>query len=235
MKEKIIGIIGGMGPMATADLFKKIILNTDANSDQEHAHVIIDSNVMIPDRTDAILNNGENPVPELTKTAINLINAGANILIMPCNTAHYFFKEIIEKINEKINKENYVFLNMIEETAKYLKKQNVESACLLATTGTYKSEVYQNIFKNYNIELSVPSKENQNMIMESIYNYKKGIKKYHKEEFLKIVEESDNSNNKKFILGCTELPLIFEEIGINDNIVDPTEIIAKAAIKAVQL
>ncbi|MDM8535012.1 amino acid racemase, partial [Clostridiaceae bacterium HSG29] len=203
MKKNIIGIIGGMGPMATADLFKKIILNTKANSDQEHAHVIIDSNVMIPDRTDAILNNGENPVPELTKTAINLINAGANILIMPCNTAHYFYNEIIERIN----KENYVFLNMIEETAKYLKKQNVKNVCLLATAGTYKSQVYQNVFNSYNIELSVPSKENQNMIMESIYNYKKGIKKYHKEEFLKIVEKSDNLNNKKFILGCTELPL----------------------------
>ena len=84
-----IGIIGGMGPLATCDLMEKIIDYTDAASDQEHIHVLVDSNTNIPDRTEAILHGGENPVPEMVKSAWKLESMGADILIMPCNTAHY--------------------------------------------------------------------------------------------------------------------------------------------------
>ena len=91
MVEKIIGIIGGMGPEATADLYLRIIRATPVEKDQDHYRVIIDSNPKIPDRTPAIIGDGENPLPLMAETAKNVEKAGADFLIMPCNTAHYFY------------------------------------------------------------------------------------------------------------------------------------------------
>ena len=92
--QKSIGIIGGMGSLATCDLFKKIIDMTDAKSDQEHIHICIDCNTNIPDRTKAILGGGENPIPEMVRSGIRLQSMGADVLVMPCNTAHYFYDKI---------------------------------------------------------------------------------------------------------------------------------------------
>ncbi|GAJ09165.1 unnamed protein product, partial [marine sediment metagenome] len=90
MPEKIIGILGGMGPEATIDLFYKIIKFNPSEKDQDHLRIIIDNNPKIPDRTAAILGKGEDPLPALQETARNLEKAGANFIIIPCNTAHYF-------------------------------------------------------------------------------------------------------------------------------------------------
>lgn len=92
--KKSIGIIGGMGPLATADLFEKIIHATDAARDQDFPHVIVDCNTDIPDRTAAILSGGEDPVPQLVRSAHALERAGAQVLAMPCNTAHWFYDEL---------------------------------------------------------------------------------------------------------------------------------------------
>ncbi|MFR5602049.1 MAG: aspartate/glutamate racemase family protein, partial [Lachnospiraceae bacterium] len=97
--DPIIGIIGGMGPLATCDLFDKMTRMTAATTDQEHVHIIIDSNTCIPDRTQAILHGGPSPVPEIKKSAKRLENMGASLLIMPCNTAHYFYDEICQDLS----------------------------------------------------------------------------------------------------------------------------------------
>ena len=97
--KKIIGIIGGMGPLATADLFEKIIRATDAARDQDFPHVIVDCNTDIPDRTAAILMGGEDPVPQLVRSANTLAAAGADVLIMPCNTAHWFYDDFCLRIH----------------------------------------------------------------------------------------------------------------------------------------
>jgi aspartate racemase len=111
--SKILGIIGGMGPLATVNLFNKIVINTDAQNDQEHIHMLVDNNINIPDRTAFLLGTGEDPTEELIKSAVRLEKAGADFLIMPCNTAHHFYEVIKEKINID-------FLNMIEETVKFI-------------------------------------------------------------------------------------------------------------------
>ncbi|MGB4554610.1 MAG: amino acid racemase, partial [bacterium] len=89
MGRKVIGILGGMGPEATADLFLKIIRATPAEKDQDHLRVIIDNNPQIPDRTAAIFSQGDDPLPLLVETAKNLARAGADFIVIPCNTAHY--------------------------------------------------------------------------------------------------------------------------------------------------
>ena len=98
MSKKVIGILGGMGPLATADLFQKITLHTVAACDQAHPRVCIDSNTDIADRTAALLHGGEDPVPEMIKSAKRLESIGADFLIMPCNTAHNYYEQVCEAV-----------------------------------------------------------------------------------------------------------------------------------------
>ena len=88
MTKRAIGIIGGMGPMATLDLFGKILAHTDAKSDAEHIRVYIDCHTGIPDRTRAILHGGESPVSYIAESACKLAEIGAELLLIPCNTSH---------------------------------------------------------------------------------------------------------------------------------------------------
>ena len=108
--SKTIGILGGMGPLATADLFRKITCLTKASCDNDHIRVYIDSNARIPDRTAAILSGGTNPVPEMTSALRHLEACGADCIIMPCNTAHYFLPQLQAKTETP-------FLSMLAATA----------------------------------------------------------------------------------------------------------------------
>src|SRR5450756_3162887 len=122
-----------MGPMATADLFKKIIDNTPATCDNDHFHVCIDSNTNIPDRTAAILFGGKDPVPEMVRSAILLEAMGADLLVMPCNTAHFFYDRVAAMTHVPI-------INMLEETAREVVRQNISCVGLLATCLLYTSD-----------------------------------------------------------------------------------------------
>ncbi len=97
-QEKIIGILGGMGPAATLALYERIIALTPAQCDQDHLRVIIDSNPKIPDRTAAILGNGESPLPAMAESAKTLERAGADFIVIPCNTAHYWLDELQKEV-----------------------------------------------------------------------------------------------------------------------------------------
>ena len=134
--KKTIGIIGGMGPMATVDLMKKVILATDAREDQEHIPILVDNNTNIPDRTAAILGEGEDPLPELLKSADRLTAGGADFLIMGCNTAHYFLPLMMPNLRIPV-------INMIEETAAFCAREGYKRVGLLASAGTCKSGIYQ--------------------------------------------------------------------------------------------
>ncbi len=224
--KNTIGIIGGMGPLATCDLFKKIIEVTDAGTDQEHMRVCIDSNTEIPDRTAAILNGGKDPVNEMVKSAVRLQGMGADVLIMPCNTAHYFYDRITPFVD-------IPFLNMIEETAKAVQKRGIKKAGLMATDGTCQTGVYDQIFTPMGIELVKPSAEGQQAIMDVIY---KGIKAGDMDidltGFHKAIDELFAAGAEVLILGCTELPVAFEQFSIEESAIDPTLVLASAAVKA---
>ena len=150
MAKKIIGILGGMGPTATADLFNKIIISTKAACDQEHLHVIIDSNTDIPDRTAALLNGGEDPTEQLVLSARRLQSAGAELIAMPCNTAHGFYDAVCAAVDIPV-------LHMIKLTAQELRREGVTRAGLLATDGTVRTGIYDKCFEGSGIELLTPS------------------------------------------------------------------------------
>ncbi len=227
MSEKIIGILGGMGPEATLDLFYKIIKLSPAEKDQDHFRIIIDNNPKIPDRTDAILGTGKDPLPELIMTAQNLEKAGANFIIMPCNTAHYYISGIQQNINIPI-------LNMIKESANYVKNifPSFKKAVLFASKGTYKTKLYNSFFNAKNIEILIPTPPEQNKIMDLIYMVKSGIlSEEMKSQIMKISEEQIKKGAQVIIAGCTEIPLILKNEDVKIPVIDPTNILAKRAVK----
>ncbi len=222
---KILGIIGGMGPLATVNLFNKIVANTDAQNDQGHVHMLIDNNVNIPDRTAFLLGKGENPTEELIKSAIRLEKAGADFLVMPCNTAHYFYDDIKERINID-------FLNMIEETAEFVRTNysGIEKIGLLSTEGTVKAEIYDMYFGKYNIEVLCPSEETQDSIMEIIYGIKAGKRKLQIDGIHNAVKELKAEGVEVFILGCTELSVVNEIYPLEGEFIDALDVVALKAI-----
>jgi aspartate racemase len=223
---KTVGILGGMGPLATADLYRKIILHTKAERDQDHIHVIIDGNPIIPDRTDHITGDGDDPLPDMIRSAHTLESAGADFLIMPCNTAHYFFDELSNNVN-------IPFLNMIELTVKYIEISYGHNTTvgLLATDGTIKSGIYDQYFRKSHINL-VKSGDNQKYVMEFIYEgIKKGNYAIGTDGFLKAVNELKEKGAEIFVLGCTELSSASDIYRFQGNFVDPLDILAKKSIE----
>jgi len=227
MPEKIIGILGGMGPEATIDLFYKIIKSTPAEKDQDHLRIIIDNNPKIPDRTAAILGKGEDPLPALQETVKNLEKAGADFIIIPCNTAHYFLLLIQESVKIPI-------LNMIEETAKETQKKipSIKKVGLLASIGTYKTEIYHQQFKKFNIEVISPEEKDKEEVMKAIYAVKAGdLSEGIKRNIIKIAQKLIDKGAEAIIAGCTEIPLILKEGDVAVPLIDPTQVLAKVAVQ----
>lgn len=223
---KTIGIIGGMGPLATVHLYERIVYKTVAEKDQDHIHVIIDSNTNIPDRTNAIIGNGIDPTKELIKSAKILELSGADFLIMPCNTAHYFIDTIKNNVNIPI-------LNMLEETVIFTKNKFGQDTVvgLLATDGTIQSKIYENYYAKSEIKTIAP-KNTQKKVMEFIYDYiKKGNYEQGLELLFEAVEELKEMGADVFVLGCTELSSAEYLYKFKGDFINPMEVLAAKAIE----
>lgn len=224
---KTIGIIGGMGPAATIDLYKKMVDQTPAEKDQDHIHVIIDSYPQIEDRTGYILYGGINPALKLVESAKRLEAAGADALIMPCNTAHYFAKDIEQAVSIPL-------IHIVRCCAEVVKNDYPETKKigLLATTGTIKAGVYGSILKEYGFETLELSETIENNIMDCIY---KGVKAGKAEEYSRLfqqcVDEITNLGADLLIEGCTEIPLLMPYVKTKLPAIDATYELAKASVK----
>ena len=231
MPEKIIGILGGMGPEATIDLYTKIVKETKVKKDQDHLRILIDNNPKIPDRTLAIKKKGPSPLPQLIRSTKILENAGADFIIIPCVTAHHYFKPLQERTKIPI-------LNLIDISVQYLnnKWKGISMVGLLATTGTIQTGLFQKALSRTGIEVVLPDPEIQeNWVMEAIYG-KQGIKvmgpsENSKRLILKASEKLVHLGAQAIIAGCTEVPLVLKEGDLSVPVIDPISILAKAAIE----
>ena len=225
--KKTIGILGGMGPMATADLFRKIVACTDAAGDNDHIRVYIDSNASIPDRTAAILSGGEDPVPAMADALRHLELCGADCLVMPCNTAHYFLPRLAPLTKLPV-------LSMIEAAARACREGFPgKAAAILATTGTLAAGLYQDALAAEGVPFLVPDEAERDALMEVIYQ---GVKagappSRYRAAFLSVTEALAGRGAECFLPACTELPLACQALGLDLPCVDPTEELAKAAIR----
>ncbi len=225
MTEGVIGILGGMGPEATAELFYRIIKATPARKDQDHLRIIIDNNPKIPDRTAAILHQGPSPLPMMIETARNLERAGASFLIIPCNTSHYYINELRKEIEIPI-------VNMIELTALKLKNMNFRRIGLLATTGTIKTRLYQDALMKEGMKAIIPPEDLQNEVMSAIYDYiKAGNLKTGRKIVLRVAKELIKNGAEAILCGCTEISLVLKEGDLSVPVIDPLELLAKEAVK----
>jgi aspartate racemase len=194
---KKLGILGGMGPLATYTLYKNIIESTPVTKDQEHIDAVILNASYIPDRTEGILHGGPSPLPYLLEALKNLESLGCDLIAVPCNTSHYFYGEMQEGCGAEI-------LNMIDLTGEKLENLGISNTYLMATEGTIKIGVYEKYLSRRNINIMPASEFEIAEMMKFIYEVKNG-KAPDTGGLYRTAEKYHKLGCEKIILGCTEL------------------------------
>lgn len=222
--KKLLGVLGGMGPQASASFYETILKNTKAEKDQEHIDIIIYNHASIPDRTEAIDSGNLNLISNILLNDIKKLEYfGADYIVVTCNTSHYFLDKISNNFNSK-------FLSIVDETVNYITSRNWDNIGLLATNGTINKKIYENKLDKNGISVILPNSDIQSMVMNLIYNnIKKGIP-VDINEFNYITEHLKKKGATRIILGCTELSLYGEKIGLSDFFINPQVILARKCI-----
>lgn len=219
---KTLGVIGGLGPMATSYFMRLLTDMCSARVDQEHLEIITYSKPSIPDRTAYILGKSkENPVPVMIEVGHKLRLMGADTLAIPCITAHCFHEELEEKIGIPI-------VNAMKETAVYLKENGITCAGLMATDGTVSSGVFQRYLNEEGIDVVIP--KSQNLVMKIIYDDVKANRQVEMDDFLTVTDELYNQGAKAVLLGCTELSIVKRDFRVKANILDVLEILSRSVL-----
>jgi aspartate racemase len=227
MPEKVVGILGGMGPEATANFLAKVIALTPAQRDQDHLRIIIDNNPKIPDRTEAILTKDKSLFPILVETAKNLEKADADFIVIPCNTVHYFYEDLVTEISVPI-------LHMMSEVVHAVSASlpGCKRLGLIATTGTVASNLYQKQFRKLEVEVIVPDPQYQAKIMDAILRIKAShVRGRARREIIKAANLLIEREAQALVLGCTDIPLVVKVSDFPVPVFDSTEILAKATVK----
>ena len=224
--NKTVGVMGGLGPMATVYFYDMIVRLTDANRDQEHIDMVIANRATTPDRTDYIIGKSTNsPSDVLKKDAKRLESFGTDFLVITCNTAHYFYDEIKNSVNIPV-------LNIIEETVKYAKNQGHKKLGILATTGNINTKLYQNMCQKHGIEFMILDENRQADIMSIIYDDIKSGKPADMNKFNSIVDYLKRNDCDGAILGCTELSILKNDNNLdNEFYIDSLEVLAVKTIE----
>ncbi|MCD4756359.1 amino acid racemase [bacterium] len=224
---KKLGVIGGMGSKATAYFYNLIVDYTEASSDQEHIEAIYLNHASMPDRTAAILSGNDQEVRELLiKDAVLLESLGASHIAIPCNTSHYFWREIQDSVNIPV-------INMIEEVINYVRSRNggkIDKVGVLATDGTIKTKLYDEECERNSIEVVYPSEGHQKKVMDVIYSGVKSGKGVTGEELKEVVAELKLQGCDVVILGCTELSVLYKDV-VDPYVVDALFVLAKKSIE----
>ncbi|AXI09726.1 aspartate racemase [Oceanobacillus zhaokaii] len=227
MKDKKLGIIGGMGPLATKVFYEKIINHTVAHKDQDHIDTIILSHATLPDRTEAILRGEGKTFLNAVKKDIELLeHAGVANIAIPCNTSHYFYDEM--QAMTKIN-----IINMIRETAEYIyhKHGKGSKVGILATNGTISTGIYENECRRSELDPFHPNEDTQDKIMNIIYNIKADVN-YQPDGLESLIHDLITKEECAcVILGCTELSSVILSEESKKHCIDPMEILTENAIR----
>ena len=221
----LLGILGGLGPMSGIYFCEMLTQHTYAQKDSDHLNFLLSSRADTPDRSSFILGlSSEDPTPRMRSEAKRLEAAGAELLVIPCNTAHYFYSKVAEAVDIPI-------LNIIEETAKLCAIEKTKKVGVLATEGTISSGAYKDIFNSYGIEIAELTNDEQNFITETIFDRIKSGLKPDTERFIALCDKLFNNGCERIILGCTELSLIKKEHTLPNYVIDSLEVLCISALK----
>lgn len=225
--RKVLGVLGGMGPLATQLFYKMIIEKTDANCDQEHLNMIILSHATMPDRTGEILGGRiEELFHLLLKDAQMLELGGAGVIAIPCNTSHVLLDRLQENVHIPI-------INMVEETASHIAGTFHEPdlrIAVLATDGTIRTGLYQKALEKAGITPVTPGADSQKLVMKIIYDGVKNGGEIDFSDFLTVQEEIVGQGCQAAILACTELSCFKELYHLPNFYIDAMEILTDQSI-----
>lgn len=225
-EKKLLGIIGGLGPMAGVCLCEQIVLHTEAKRDQDHIDFLLSSRASIPDRTAFIVGKSdESPLPALITEVKRLTAAGAEVIAIPCNSSHYFYDEIAKETGATI-------IHMPRETASFCRYLGLKKVGVLATEGSVRAGIYREALARCGVEYMTCSEEDQKFISATIYEHLKQGREPDYERFLEISRGLIDAGCEAVILGCTELSCIEREIVSDICFVDPMYVLAAEAIAA---
>lgn len=228
MKEKIVGIIGGMGPEATVDLMNRIIQGTPANDDVDNIRMIVDNNPKVPSRIKALIEGtGESPGPCMADMARRLQDYGADFLVIPCNTAHYYYPETADAVSIPI-------LNMIDLTVDRVCTENgkLKKAGVLASTAVLNIKLYHEYFNKRDVETLFPEPEIQTDLMTLIRKVKAG--QQDEEVILHFKQAAENlkaQGAECLIIACTELSVLADELQNSLPVYDASQVLATEIIR----
>ncbi len=229
-----VGILGGVGPKATAYFMNMTIEMTEAESDQDHINMVVLNHATIPDRTEYILGKSDrSPENDMIKDAIMLERLGCAFIVIPCNTAHYFFENIKSILKIPV-------LNIIEETIKEAVEKASKTAILdeitlgvLATEGTVSSGIYSLYANRFGAKCISPEPEYQKKVNEIIYEKVKTGEKVTIEEIDPIISHMRAKGCDAVIMGCTELSVVFKDLKLEDKYLDLVDSLSVLAGKTV--
>lgn len=226
--SKTVGVLGGMGPAATLDFFQRILAASNAPRDSEHIRMIIDCNPFVPDRNAAVAGTGPSSGPALADMARGLERAGAELLVMPCNTAHAFLADIRTATPLPV-------ISIIDVTVEALVSDNSKPrrAGILATTGCVDAGLYQNALDRVGVAPVVPSGEARDLFMAVLKRIKAGdVGISTKSEMLRVARALLNDGAEALIAGCTEVPLVLDQSDLDVPLLNSTDCLVEATIAA---
>lgn len=221
---KKLGVIGGLGPMATVYFLQLLTQMSDAATDQEHMEILLHSKPQIPDRTRFILGrSGEDPMPQMVEVGEGLVRQGAELIAIPCITAHYFQKQLEARIGIPV-------VNAIEETALYLQEAGITRVGIMATDGTIESGLFRDALAGRQISHVIPSTEGQRAVMHLIYDNVKAGRPVEMNLFEEVSGELFGEGAQAVLLACTELSLIKRDYPVGAGYLDILEVLARKAV-----
>ncbi|WP_265521359.1 aspartate/glutamate racemase family protein [Oerskovia flava] len=223
-----VGVIGGVGPLATAYFLQLVVERTQADRDQDHLDMVVLNHATIPDRTDFVLGRSDaDPGPVLARDARRLEAFGVSFLVMPCNTAHYFTRQVQGAVTVP-------FVSIIDTTVDAARSRvpGLEAVGLLATAGTVASGVYQDAFAEHQVDAIVPDDADQALVSRIIYDEVKAGRPVDIATFRAVAGRLLDRGAQVVILGCTELSVVAVDHGLlaEPQFLDSMDQLARATI-----
>ncbi len=226
-RQKTVGVLGGMGPEATVDFMAKVIAMTDAGRDQDHVRMLVDHNPHVPNRQDAILADGEDPGPVLAAMAAQLEAAGADFLVIPCNTAYAFEDAILAATHIPLISIVGVSIAAARDRAPQAGRIGV-----LATDGCLRSGIYQSGLEEAGLEAELPAREELGEVMTLIKAIKGGKPSENVSRNMAALAEALASRGAGAIIaGCTEIPLVLGDDAVSVPLISSTDALAEITVK----
>ncbi len=226
MSEKILGVLGGMGPAASAEFLKILAEKYPAEKDQDHPVVYMISDPKIPDRGSAIEGKGEDPSPYIINDLEKLIGWGAGLLAVPCNTAHYFIDRFRDRIGVPI-------VHIIEATVEASMERSAGGAWMISTIGTARSGLYQKAAADRGYRLVIPPEDVQREIQEAIVFVKSGKMESAAWAIERAVKKLWEIEDLPIVTACTELPLAYDASDLpTEKNISSLDALAEACIRA---